>query len=102
MYTVSTVSKRFGHIGIEKEYMTIDSTLLKILVCPETKTPVSIAAPELIARLNAQVEQGSLMNRSGKHVSVKFESGLVRSDGKILYPIRDDIPVMLVDEGILL
>jgi uncharacterized protein YbaR (Trm112 family) len=25
---------------------------------------------------------------------------LIRADGKILYPIRRNIPVMLVDEGI--
>ena len=28
------------------------------------------------------------------------DSGLVREDRTILYPVRDDIPIMLVDESI--
>jgi uncharacterized protein YbaR (Trm112 family) len=30
------------------------------------------------------------------------DGGLVREDGRILYPIRQRIPVLLVDEGIAL
>ena len=30
----------------------------------------------------------------------QIEAGLVREDGRILYPVRDDIPVMLIDEAI--
>jgi uncharacterized protein YbaR (Trm112 family) len=32
---------------------------------------------------------------------VLLESGLLRADGKVLYPIRDNIPVMLIPESIL-
>ncbi len=32
----------------------------------------------------------------------RIEEGLVREDGKVLYPVRDDIPVMLLDEAIRL
>ena len=28
-------------------------------------------------------------------------AGLLRADGKIMYAIRDGIPVLLIDEGIL-
>jgi uncharacterized protein YbaR (Trm112 family) len=35
-------------------------------------------------------------------VTGRLEAGLVRADGKVLYPIRDGIPVMLVEEGIAL
>jgi uncharacterized protein YbaR (Trm112 family) len=31
-----------------------------------------------------------------------LDGGLVRADGQVLYPIIDRIPVLLVDEGILL
>jgi uncharacterized protein YbaR (Trm112 family) len=30
----------------------------------------------------------------------KLEGGLVRADGKVLYPMRGEIPVMLIDEAI--
>jgi uncharacterized protein len=33
-------------------------------------------------------------------VSGELDGGLIRSDRKILYPIRDHIPVMLIEEGI--
>lgn len=80
--------------------MTIDETLLKILVCPEDKTPVSLADPGLVEALNRKIEQGAVRNRAGKPVVEKLDGGLIRSDQRFLYPIREDIPVMLVDEAI--
>ncbi len=29
-----------------------------------------------------------------------IDEGLVREDAKILYPVREDIPIMLIDEAI--
>lgn len=80
--------------------MTIKKELLDILVCPEDKTPVSVAADTLIQELNKKIENGALTNRSGSTVTEAMESGLIREDQKILYPVRNDIPIMLVDEGI--
>ena len=80
--------------------MAISEQLLKILACPETKTPVSLAPPALIDSLNQQIKSGSLKNHAGKVVSEVMDSGLLRSDGKRLYPIINDIPVMLIDDGI--
>ena len=74
--------------------------LLKILVCPENKTPVSLAADELVARINAAVEARTLKNRGGAVVETRIDGGLVREDKVYLYPIRDDIPIMLIDEAI--
>lgn len=78
----------------------IDEELLKILVCPEDKTPVTPADDELIAKVNAAIETGTLKNRGGEVVKGAVDGGLVRKDGAYLYVIRDDIPVMLVDEAI--
>ncbi|MFQ5536619.1 MAG: Trm112 family protein [Gemmatimonadota bacterium] len=78
----------------------IAEELLEILVCPETKEPVRPAPPELLERLNAAIAAGGVVNRGGQTVAEPLQEGLVRADGAVLYPVRDDIPVMLIDEGI--
>ena len=78
----------------------LDPELLRILVCPETKEPVHLADPALLERVNQAIEAGTLSNRGGARVTDRVEAGLVRDDGRILYPVKDDIPVMLIDESI--
>ena len=80
--------------------MPVSQELLEILVCPETKQPVSPASDELIARLNEQIEEGTLRNRGGSAVETTLTEGLLREDGKILYVVDDGIPVMLIEESI--
>lgn len=78
----------------------IDAELLKILCCPETHQELRMADPALVENVNQQVASGALKNRAGQLVKERLDSGLVRTDGKFLYPIRQSIPVMLVDEAI--
>jgi uncharacterized protein YbaR (Trm112 family) len=78
----------------------IDKELLKILACPETKEPVALAEQAVIDDINRRIEQGEVLNRGGKKVENKIQGGLVRQDGAYLYPIEDDIPIMLIDEAI--
>ena len=53
--------------------MAISKELLEILACPKCKGDVQLTAPQ---------------------------DGLVCRTCKLMYPIRDDIPVMLIDEAI--
>jgi uncharacterized protein YbaR (Trm112 family) len=80
--------------------MNIDNDLLAILCCPETKQPVSLADPSLIKKVNEAVARGGLKNKGKKPVSEQLDGGLIRADQQILYPIRENIPVMLIEEGI--
>ncbi len=80
----------------------INPELIAILVCPETKQPLSVATAEILDRVNKAVEEGSLRNQGDDGVRDRIEEGLVREDGKVMYPVRDDIPVMLLDEAIRL
>jgi uncharacterized protein YbaR (Trm112 family) len=78
----------------------LDKDLLAILCCPETKLDVSLADDALIGKVNDAVSRGVLKNKAQKPVTEMLDGGLIRADKKILYPIREDIPVMLIEEGI--
>jgi uncharacterized protein YbaR (Trm112 family) len=80
--------------------VNIDKDLLAILCCPETKQDVALAEPALISQLNQRIGRGDLKNKAGQVVSEKLDGGLIRADRKVLYPVRDDIPVMLIEEAI--
>ena len=74
--------------------------LLALLCCPETHQPLTLADHPLVEELNARIVARQILNRAGKPVTDKLDGGLLRDDGQYLYPIRDEIPVLLVDEAI--
>ena len=78
----------------------LDAQLLEILVCPETKQSLSPADAETLDRVNAAISSGTLQSLDGSTVSAPLTEALIREDGSRLYPVRDDIPIMLVDEAI--
>jgi uncharacterized protein YbaR (Trm112 family) len=80
----------------------VDQSLLDILVCPETKQSLSSADASVLDELNASIRSGSVTTRGGKPVSDPIDEALVREDRGVLYPVRDDIPIMLIDESIQL
>ena len=77
-----------------------DEALLKILVCPQDRSSLALADSKLVAQLNALIDQGTLRNRGGALVTGPLDGGLVRADGTVLYPVLQDIPVLLVEESI--
>ena len=77
----------------------IDPELLKILCCPETRQPVSEADAALLAGLNRRIADGILKNRGGQPVTEPLDGALVRADGRVAYPVRHVLPIMLVEEA---
>jgi len=79
----------------------MDPELLERICCPETHQPLRLAEAGVVDKLNALVgaERG-LSNRAGKPVETPLEGGLIREDGKWLYPIVHGIPILLIDEAI--
>ena len=80
----------------------IDKDLLAILACPQTHQPLAEANAEQLKRVNDRIAAGTVKNVGGAAVVQALSGGLVRQDGKLVYPVRDDIPVLLADEGIAL
>ena len=78
----------------------IDKDLLNLLACPETHQPLTEASEAQLEAVNASIRGGGFKNVGGQQVAEEVEGGLVREDGKILYPIRSSIPVLLIEEGL--
>jgi uncharacterized protein YbaR (Trm112 family) len=78
----------------------IAKELLDVLCCPETKEDVSVVESSMVDKINSQIAVGKVKNRSGKPVSEKIDGALVRKDRKFLYLVREDIPIMLIDEAL--
>lgn len=78
----------------------INKELLSILVCPTDQTPLKIAADQLLTRINRAIAAGRVKNQAGRTVEQPLVAGLVRTDNTLLYPIVDDIPLLLIDEAI--
>ena len=80
----------------------IDSKLLDILCCPESKQNVLMASAEILANINQGIQAGNVKNKAGEVISETIDEALISEDGKRLYPVRHGIPVMLIDESIIL
>ena len=80
--------------------MPVAADLIAILVCPESKQPVAAATAAQLAALNNSIRAGNIYNRAGARVEQELTEALVREDGRVLYPVEDGIPVMLVEESI--
>jgi uncharacterized protein YbaR (Trm112 family) len=74
--------------------------LLEILRCPQSRTPLHVAADDLVARLNRSIASGRLKNLAGERLERPLDGGLIREAGDLLYPVIDQIPVLLPDEAI--
>jgi uncharacterized protein len=80
----------------------IAADLLAILCCPETKQEVCPLESAVVERLNQRILKGELQTKGGQPVTEKIDGGLLRKDKTVAYPIRDQIPIMLIEEGILI
>ena len=80
--------------------MTIPPELLALLRCPETGQSLRPAPEPVLARVNQAIRDGTQRNRGGQPVARSCDAGLLREDGRYLYPVSDRISVLLVNEAI--
>lgn len=78
----------------------INKDFLDILCCPETKQELVYIEGATIQSINKEIKKGTLKNRGNEQIKESIDAGLLREDRQYIYPIREDIPIMLIDEGI--
>jgi uncharacterized protein YbaR (Trm112 family) len=74
--------------------------LLELLRCPETHQHLRQASGELLARVNDRIKQKELRNRAGKILEQPLEGALIREDDAVVYPVRGNLPILLIDEAV--
>ena len=72
----------------------------ELVVCPQNHARLQMADEALIEQINQAIAAGQLRNVSGRSVEKRLDSALVREDGRVVYPIVDEIPILLADEAI--
>jgi uncharacterized protein YbaR (Trm112 family) len=80
--------------------MKIPESLVALLRCPENHQGLALADPDTLLELNKNIARNQVSNRGGAIVESEIEAGLIRADGKRLYPVREGFPIMLLDEAI--
>jgi len=78
----------------------MDKRLLDIVCCPVTKLPLQLLDSERLMRLNSAITAGQLRNRSALALPETLSEALVTRDGRLVYPVREGIPVLLEEESI--
>ena len=78
----------------------MDKRLLTILRCPISHKGLSVLKKDELARINAAIGAGELVNHEGSVLAKPLTEALITDDGKRIYPVDDGIPVLLEDESI--
>ena len=78
----------------------MDKRLLDIFCCPVTKLPLQLLDSEHLATLNRAISAGHLRNRAAQALTEPLSEALVSRDGRLVYPVREGIAVLLEEESI--
>ena len=80
--------------------MPVDGKLLEILCCPVSKTPLTRLPSSRLQKLNAAISEGSAQYVGGEAVESALKEALITEDSRVIYPVVDDIPILLEERGI--
>jgi len=80
--------------------MPIDGKLLEILCCPVSKTPLTRLPASRLKKLNDAISAGAVQYVRGEAVADPLREALITEDSKVIYPVIDEIPILLEERGI--
>jgi uncharacterized protein YbaR (Trm112 family) len=80
--------------------MPIDGKLLEILCCPVSKTPLIRLTAARLKKLNEAITAGEVQYVRGEVVAEPLCEALITEDSKVIYPVVDEIPILLEERGI--
>ena len=86
----------------ETKPMTITPDILPILRCPTGGDGLTLAPPEMVQRVNRQIQEGRARDQVDSKVDQPIEAGLVNRQEDRLYPIRNGIATLIVEDAIRL
>lgn len=78
----------------------MDPRLLDILCCPVSRQPLRPLRRDELAALAEAIGAGRVATDGGRRVAEAPVAALVTMNGRTIYRIEDDIPVLLADEAI--
>jgi len=78
----------------------LNGRLLEIVCCPITRRPLERLDAATLGAVNRAIAAGKVRNHGGTPLVEPMEAALVTSDGDLVYPVREDIPVLLEEECI--
>jgi uncharacterized protein YbaR (Trm112 family) len=77
----------------------LNRKLLDIICCPVTRSPLELLPEQELATLNALIGERRIKNREDTVVDTPLAEALVTRSGKLVYPVRDGIPMLLEDQA---
>lgn len=80
----------------------ITPDILPILRCPADGSQLTLATEDVLARINEAIAAGTVRDQLDETVTAAIDGGLINAAANRLYPIRDGIPTLIVDEAISL
>lgn len=76
------------------------SHVWSMLICPQTQEPLRLLSQESLKKLNFLIQAQQIQNLSGQLIRAKLDAALVSGQQRFIYPIVENIPVLLAEESI--